>query len=119
MQVVVKRPHIKMEGEISPELISILKERYGDVDIIENEEDELVEIMKTDWYRDMRARSSPGENLRMYRKLHGLSQQELGCKLGRFTRQNISNMERGHRPISKGAVKKIAELFDVNVEKFI
>ena len=119
MQVVVKRPHIKMEGEISSELITFLKERYGEVDVIENEDDEMVEIMKTDWYRDIRARTSPGENLRIYRKLHGLSQQELGCKLGRFTRQNISNMERGHRPVSKSAAKKIAELFDVSVEKFI
>lgn len=119
MQVVVKRPHIKMEGEISSELITFLKERYGEVDIIVNEEDEIMEIMKTDWYRDIRSRTSPGENLRIYRKLHGLSQQELGCKLGRFTRQNISNMERGHRPVSKSAAKKIAELFDVSVEKFI
>ena len=44
MQVVVKRPHIKMEGEISSELITFLKERYGEFDIIENEEDEIVEI---------------------------------------------------------------------------
>jgi DNA-binding XRE family transcriptional regulator len=119
MQVVVKRPQIKMEGEISLELIAFLKEKYGEVTVIENEADELVEIMKTDWYRDIRTRILPGENLRIYRKLHGLSQQELGTKLGRFTRQNISNMENGHRPVSKAAAIKLAELFDVSVEKFI
>jgi hypothetical protein len=47
MQVVVKRPHIKVEGEISSELIAFLKERYEDVDVIENEDDELLEIMGT------------------------------------------------------------------------
>ncbi|MBS3809875.1 MAG: helix-turn-helix transcriptional regulator [Desulfobacterales bacterium] len=119
MQVVVKRPHIKIEGEISPELIAFLKERYGEVDVIENQDEELVEIMKTDWYRDIRSRTSPGENLRIYRKLYGLSQRELGLKLGRFTRQNISNMERGQRPVSKAVAKQLAELFDVSVEKFI
>jgi hypothetical protein len=31
----------------------------------------------------------------------------------------IPNMERGHRPVSKAAAKKFAELFDVSVEKFI
>ena len=119
MQVVVKRPHIKVEGDISPELVQFLKERYEGVDVIENEEDELVEITKSDWYRDIRRQISPGENMRIYRKLHGLSQENLGRKLGHFTRQNVSNMERGHRAISKPVAKKLAEVFDVSVEKFL
>ncbi|MFW6288163.1 MAG: hypothetical protein ACOC2Q_00100 [Spirochaetota bacterium] len=28
-------------------------------------------------------------------------------------------MENGHRPISKAVAKRLAELFDVSVEKFI
>jgi plasmid maintenance system antidote protein VapI len=89
------------------------------VDVIENEEDELVEITKSDWYRDIRRHISPGENMRIYRELHGLSQENLGRKLGRFTRQNVSSMERGHRAISKPVAKKLAEVFDVSVEKFL
>jgi transcriptional regulator with XRE-family HTH domain len=57
--------------------------------------------------------------MRIYRKLHGLSQEKLGKKIGSFTRQNISNMERGHRSISKAVAKKLAELFDVSLEKFL
>lgn len=30
-----------------------------------------------------------------------------------------SNMENGHRAISKAVAKKLSELFDVSVEKFI
>lgn len=108
-----------MEGEITPELVQYLKEKYGDVDVIENEDEELVQITRSDWYRNIRAQISPGENMRIYRKLHGLSQEKLGKKLGSFTRQNISNMERGHRSISKAVAKKLTELFDVSVEKFL
>jgi transcriptional regulator with XRE-family HTH domain len=39
---------------------------------------------------------------------------ELGKKIGNFTRQNISNMENGRRPISKAVAKALAELFDVS-----
>ncbi len=38
---------------------------------------------------------------------------------GWLSRQNISNMEHGHRQISEGLAKKLAELFDVSVGKFL
>lgn len=79
----------------------------------------LVEVTKTDLYRSIKQTVSPGENMRVYRELHGMTQAKLGAKLGTFTRQNVSNMETGHRPISKAAAKRLAELFDVSVEKFI
>ena len=62
---------------------------------------------------------SPGENLRLYRELQGLTQEELGKRLGNFRRQNISNIENGHRAISKNMAVALAELFDVSVEKFL
>ncbi|HKK64790.1 MAG TPA: helix-turn-helix transcriptional regulator [Clostridia bacterium] len=55
----------------------------------------------------------------MYRELHYMSQTELGEKLGRFSRQNISNMENGQRDISKSLAKRLSKLFDGSVEKFI
>lgn len=119
MQVVVKKPHIRMEGEISKEFISYLQEKYGEIEINEDEEDKLVEITRSDWYRNIRNQITPGENLRFYRHLHKLTQKELGEKLGNFTRQNISNMERGSRSISKAAAKKLAEIFNVSLEKFL
>jgi transcriptional regulator with XRE-family HTH domain len=53
----------------------------------------------------------PGDKLRIYRILHKYTQESLGEKLGNFTRQNISNMENGHRPISKAAAKKTCRTF--------
>ena len=119
MQVVVKKPHIRMEGDITPELIRYVQKKFGEIEVIEDEDDELVEVTKSDWYHSIRKQITPGENMRIYRKFHNLSQEELGRNLGHFTRQNISNMENGHRFISKATAKKLAELFDVSVEKFL
>jgi transcriptional regulator with XRE-family HTH domain len=55
----------------------------------------------------------------VYRQLHNLTQEELGKELGSFSRQNISNIENGHRQISKTVAKKLAAIFDVSVEKFL
>ncbi len=119
MQVVVKKPHIKIEGEITDNLVKFLYNEFHDLEVIEDEDNELVEVIKSDWYHDTRATISPGENLKVYRKLHNLTQAELGKKLGNFSRQNISNIENGHRPVSKVVAKKLAEIFDVSVEKFL
>ncbi|VAX28699.1 hypothetical protein MNBD_NITROSPIRAE01-761, partial [hydrothermal vent metagenome] len=47
------------------------------------------------------------------------SQTELGKKIGRFTRQKISDMEHGKRNISKEVAKRISLLFGVPVDRFI
>jgi DNA-binding XRE family transcriptional regulator len=119
MQVVVKKPHIRLEGEIGGLLVKFLRDQYGEIEVIEDEDNELVEVTKSDWYRSIRETITSGENVRMYRQIHGMTQDQLAEKLGNLTRQNISNMENGHRAISKNMAKKLAELFDVSVEKFV
>jgi DNA-binding XRE family transcriptional regulator len=119
MQVVVKTPHIRLEGEVTDDLIDYLRQRFGEIEVIESDDEELVEVTESEWYRSIKPTMSPGENMRVYRELHGMTQAELGAKLGAFTRQNVSNMENGHRPISKAVAKRLSELFDVSIEKFI
>ena len=119
MQAVVKKPHIRLEGEIPAELLAFLRDHYADVEIIENEDDELEDVFESTWYKNIRAETTPGDNLRIYREIHGMTQEQLGEKLGGIPRQGISNMENGHRAISKKTAKKLAEIFDVSVEKFI
>ena len=38
--------HSLMEGEITSELVQYLKEKYGEVDVIENEDEEWVQISR-------------------------------------------------------------------------
>ena len=119
MQVHVKtrRTEIKIEGEISKKLLSILKKDYGNKLIIED--DEWMDITETEWYKKIKARMKSNDYMRVYRETRGLTQDQLGKRLGGISRQNISAMEKGRRPIGKEAAKKLAEVFNTSVEKFL
>jgi DNA-binding XRE family transcriptional regulator len=122
MQAHVKTPLIKIniKGEVHPKVLSVLKEVYGEkLELIEDEDDEFVDAFETDWFKKVSTRLTPAKNIRIYREIHGMTQEELGEKLGGVPRQNISYMERGRRPVSKSIAKKLAEIFDVSVENFI
>jgi DNA-binding XRE family transcriptional regulator len=122
MQAVVKTPRIevKIKGDIPPKLLSVLKEEFGeDFHLSGDREEEVVDIFETDWYRKVKAKTTSGDNLRIYRENRGLTQAELGALLGGVPRQHVSNMERGMRPISIKTARKLAEVFEVSPAKFI
>ena len=121
MQAVVKAPHteIIIRGDISGKLLSTLMEECGSaVNIVENDDD-LVNVFETDWYKSVKAKTLPGDFLRIYRENKGLTQAELGKKLGGISRQHISNMERGQISISISIARKLSEILNVSVERFI
>ncbi|MDA3957937.1 helix-turn-helix transcriptional regulator [Oceanispirochaeta sp.] len=118
MLAVVKKPHIEINAEEIPEkLIKFLTDNYSKVEIINND-DELVDIRETAWYRERANISKPGQVLKRYRKRNGLSQTELGEKLG-IAKQNISAMERGSRGISKAIAHELSDIFQVSPGRFI
>ena len=122
MQAVVKTPRIEIniKGEIPDRLMSVLEEEYGEqIQLLEDNDEEAVNVFETDWYRDLKSKMTPGDNLKIYRENRGLTQAKLGEMLGAVSRQHISNMERGVRSISLKTARKLAELFKVSPEKFI
>ncbi len=58
------------------------------------------------------------ENLRYYRKLNNMTQEQLGEKLNK-TRQSITNYETGARKCSIEFLINVADLFDVTVEELL
>ena len=122
MQAVVKTPRIEIniKGDIPEKLMSVLEEEYGEqVQLSEDSDEETVNIFETDWYQNIKSKMMPGDNLRIYRTNHGLTQAKLGEMLGGVPRQHVSNMERGIRSISLNTARKLAKLFKVSPEKFI
>ncbi len=105
-----------IEGKISPDTLEKLKGLFKDSLIVED--DEWVDFENTDWYKELKASRTPGVNLKFYRTENKLTQKELGEKLG-VQKQFISDMERERKPISKAMAKKLSELFNVSVSKFI
>ncbi len=120
MQVHVKTPHIKIdiEGEIPESILAIVKKEYGTKVKIEND-DEYISAVETEWYKKTMEDMTPARAMKAYRLSRGMTQIELGNKLGGIPRQHISNMEKGIRKINIELAKKLAELFKVSVEKFI
>ena len=80
---------------------------------------DAIDIFETDWYRKVKAKTTSGDNLRIYRENRGPTQAELGVLLGGVPRQHVSNMERGMRPISIKTARMLAEVFHVSPAKFI
>jgi DNA-binding XRE family transcriptional regulator len=122
MQVHVKMRHIKIDitGDIHPRIISVLKELYGKkLKVTGDDDSELVDVFKTDWYKTINVRMTPGKSMKAYREIHRMTQEELGRKMGGISKQNISHMERGIRSISKANAKLLAKIFDVPVDRFI
>ena len=78
-----------------------------------------MDIFATDWYREIQAKTTSGDNLKIYRENRGLTQAQLGAILGGTPRQHVSNMERGIRPVSLKTARKLAKIFKVSPGKFV
>ena len=79
----------------------------------------MVNIFDTEWYREISSSITPGEAMKIYRENAGLTREELGRKLGKLSRQKISDMERGMRSISKDVAKKLSLIFRVSIDRFL
>ncbi len=123
MQAVVKAHHIeiKAKGNIPPKVIKFFKDTYGsDFKILSNSDKvEFIDVTESEGYKKTKKSMVPGDYLRVYRDNAQLSQAKLGSMLEGFSRQNISEMEKGKRGISKETAKKLAKIFNKPVEKFL
>jgi len=112
-------PLFEVKGDIPPAVVHFLEKKYGqDVEVFHDNE-ETVNIIDTAWYKNTRSATTPGDALKIYRQNAGITQEELGRKLGKFSRQKISDMERGKRTISKEVAKKLSLIFDVSIDRFL
>jgi len=123
MLVVVNQPHINefmITGTLSPAFLNGLKKEFGDNLSIKEvgEDEEWVNFEDTDWHKGIKAIRTPAYNLAFYRKEHKLTQAILAGMLG-TQKQVISDMEHGRKAISKRNAKKLSEIFNCNIDKFI
>lgn len=85
---------------------------------IEEENTIMMDVQEMAWYKELKAEETPGGNLRFYRRLAHMNQTELGNKLG-ISKQFVSNLENGSKPISRNMALKLGALFDVPAGRFI
>lgn len=124
MLAVVKKHHtdqalFEIRGDIPTKVVEYLKKEFGKYVEVLKEDEDMVDIFETEWYKKISSTTTPGEVLKIYRENAEFTQEELGRKLGKFSRQKISDMEGGKRTISKDVAKKLCQLFQVPVERFL
>ncbi len=124
MLAVVKKPRTKtpvfeVRGEIPDKLLNFLKDEMKYTVELEEDDEGYVIATETDWYKDIKAHTTPGDGMRIYRENFGYTQTKLGELLGGLSRYRISDMEHDRRGISKEMAKKLSAIFDVPVDRFI
>lgn len=119
MQAVVKTPHTEfvMNGDVPRYFIEEAIRIFGKESVLLSD-DGYINPFETDWYRTLDVDETPGGNLRFYRKQSGLTQKQLGDRLG-IAPQFVSNMEHNSKPISRKMACRLASLFRVPVSRFI
>lgn len=124
MPEAVKTPPIDLRVRVrgkkkAEKLIALLRDEFkAYVEVVEEDDDELVNVFETDWYKQASSGITPGDVLRIRRENAGLSQSELGVKIG-SNRQNISAMETGRRTIGKESAKKLAAALGLDYRVFL
>jgi predicted transcriptional regulator len=108
----------EIKGDIPQDVIKDLKKKYT-VEVEYDNDDELVEITETDWWKEIRSQMTPGDTMKNYRENLGISQAKLGEKLGGLSRHKISDYENGRRSIGKELAKKLAKHFDISIERLL
>ena len=112
------RGSLELSGITVLEALGALRSAFPNR-VVDSGSGDRVDIRQTDFYRRMTNHMTPGKYLRVYREREGWSQSELGKRAGNLQRQHVSRLERDERGISRAMAKRLAELFDVSVERFI
>lgn len=85
---------------------------------VESEDDDgYTRLEDWDWYKEISARMTPGDTVKAGRGLRGWTQKVLAEKLG-VSVQNVSEMERGVRPVSRKMAGKLGEVFGMDPAAF-
>jgi len=117
MQVVAKKHHINIRGQIPESVVEFIVKKYGkkNVTVID---DDIIDITETEWYKNINTSDTPGARLKRTRVRFNLTQHKLAEEIGAYT-QHISNMEKGIRPISVEMAKKFADFFGTDYRVFL
>lgn len=79
----------------------------------DDEDDVAVPFEQTDFYKEVYENMTAGDTVKADRGLRGWTQKVLAQKLG-ISVQNLSEIERDVRPVSRKMAAKLAEVFNTD-----
>lgn len=78
---------------------------------------DLVSVEDLPWYQEITV--TPGETMAIHRKNLKMTQRELGKRLGGKSRQFVSDLEKGRRPILAETAKKLSVILGHNYKRYL
>jgi rRNA processing protein Krr1/Pno1 len=120
MLVVAKKPRInlKLEGQGIRKVITLIKKNFNDVEVKKDDDDEVVLIENTEWYKKVSKGLTPAKALKVYRNNANLTMMELSEKCG-IAQSHLSDMETGKRNIGKISAQKLGKALNCNYRRFL
>lgn len=106
----------RIEGKVPKFVVMFLESAFNKalkVEVSDDEDDVAVPFEQTEWYRDIKASMTAGDTVKADRGLRGWTQKVLAQKLG-ISVQNLSEIERDVRPVSRKMAAKLAEVFNTD-----
>lgn len=106
----------RIEGKVPKFVVMFLESAFNKalkVEVSDDDDDVAVPFEQTEWYRDIKASMTAGDTVKADRGLRGWTQKVLAQKLG-ISVQNLSEIERDVRPVSRKMATKLAEVFDTD-----
>lgn len=106
----------RIEGKVPKFVVMFLKSAFNKalkVEVSDDEDDVAVPFEQTEWYKDIKASMTAGDTVKADRGLRGWTQKVLAQKLG-ISVQNLSEIERDVRPVSRKMAAKLAEVFNTD-----
>lgn len=103
----------RIEGKVPKFVVMFLESAFSKalkVEVSDDEDDVAVPFEQTEWYKDIKASMTAGDTVKADRGLRGWTQKVLAQKLG-ISVQNLSEIERDVRPVSRKMAAKLAEVF--------
>ncbi len=101
------------------EVLKEIRERYVAWIDPRPDDNDLVELSETTWWKKFEAGQTPGSWLAGMREALALTQSQLGQRLGGVSAARISDWEHDRRSISKAYAKALAKLFKIPAERFL
>ena len=106
----------RTEGKVPKFVVMFLESAFNKalkVEVSDDEDDVAVPFEQTEWYKDIKASMTAGDTVKADRGLRGWTQKVLAQKLG-ISVQNLSEIERDVRPVSRKMAAKLAEVFNTD-----
>lgn len=119
-ELIKGRPiNLRLKTHAPESIVADIFKRWGQWIEFGPVDNEWVSLASDAGFKKFLQEQTPGAWLAGLRGAHGLTQKELGEKLGNVTPARISDWEHDRRAISKTIAKQLASIFRVNAELFL